>query len=52
MVTLIIKKEIEEKQISSKTSKECRNKLIALFWEIYFKRKGYEVDILEDNKIK
>lgn len=51
MRTLIIKKEVEEKEISSKFSKECRNWLEALYWKIKYRLKGYEVGELKDEDI-
>lgn len=52
MITLIIKKEIEPKEISQKFSKECKNKVEALFWKLYYKKKGYIVEELKDYEIK
>lgn len=48
MITLIIKKEIVEKQVSRKFSKECKNIIEALFWKLYYRKKGYEVEELND----
>ena len=52
MITLIIEKEIVEKQISQKFSKECKNKIEALFWKLYYQKKGYIVEELKDYEIK
>jgi len=51
MITLIIEKEILEKQISQKFSKECNTRLEAFIWKIYYTKKGYEVGELKDGKI-
>lgn len=48
MTTLIIKKEICENITSHKGFKVCKFKLTAKILKFYWKRKGYEIEELEE----
>ncbi len=51
MIILIIKKEIVESWLSIKTIKRCRFKITAKILKWYYEKKGYEVEVLEDEGI-
>lgn len=48
MTTLIIKREILESWKSLKTIIHCRSKMVAMILKFYWKRKGFEVEELEE----
>lgn len=51
MIILIIKKEIYKDWLSMKTIKRCHFKITAKILEWFYKKKGYEVEILKNGEI-
>ena len=51
MTTLMIKKQIYKDWISFTGFVECRFKITARFWQWYYTKKGYEVEVFEDGRI-
>lgn len=48
MTNLIIKKEVVEDWLSIKTVKRCRLEITAKILKWYYEKKGYEVEVLEN----
>jgi len=48
MVTLILEKELIKNKVVKVTKIQCRNKLSAMILAWYYKKKGYEIEEIDE----